>query len=83
VRRERDAAIVEQVPDEKIAWAATAGATNAGAVYVEAVDDARTRVRLTLDFEPEGPVERVGDTFDLIERRRPARRARTTRRRAS
>ena len=69
VRREWDAAIVEQVPDEKIAWAATAGATNTGAVHVEAVGDTRTRVRLTIDFEPEGLVERVGDTLDLIERR--------------
>ena len=33
VRREWDAAILEQVPDQKIAWAATEGATNAGAVY--------------------------------------------------
>jgi uncharacterized membrane protein len=32
VRREWEASILEQVPDEKIAWAATTGATNAGAV---------------------------------------------------
>ena len=37
VRREWDAAIVEQVPDEKVAWAATTGATNAGAVFFDAV----------------------------------------------
>ena len=35
VRREWDAAIVEQVPDEKVAWAATTGATNAGAVFFD------------------------------------------------
>src|SRR5215212_5315623 len=33
VRREWDAAILEQLPDEKVAWAATSGATNAGAVF--------------------------------------------------
>ena len=33
VRREWHADILEQRPDEKIAWAATEGATNAGAVY--------------------------------------------------
>ena len=32
VRREWDATVLEQVPDQKIAWAATSGATNAGAV---------------------------------------------------
>ena len=69
VRREWDAAILEQVPDQKIAWAATTGATNAGAVYFEAVSVSRTRVRLTLDYEPEGLVERVGDLLDLMERR--------------
>ena len=37
VRREWDAAIVEQVPDEKVAWAATTGATNAGAVFFDSV----------------------------------------------
>jgi uncharacterized membrane protein len=68
VQREWDAAIVEQVPDEKVAWAATTGATNAGAVYFTAVGHDRTRVRLTLEFEPEGLVERIGDVFDLVDR---------------
>ncbi len=68
VRREWDAAIVEQVPDEKVAWAATTGATNAGAVFFDSVAAARTRVRLTLDFEPEGVVERIGDVLDVVQR---------------
>src|SRR5215207_6190302 len=33
VKREWYADILEQRPDEKVAWAATEGATNAGAVY--------------------------------------------------
>ncbi len=68
VRREWDAAILEQVPDEKVAWAATTGATNAGAVYFTAVGPDRTRVRLTLDYEPEGIVERIGDILDIVDR---------------
>jgi len=68
VQREWDAAILEQVPDEKVAWAATTGATNAGAVYFTAVGDGRTQVRLTLEFEPEGVVERIGDVFDIVDR---------------
>jgi hypothetical protein len=47
VRREWDAAIVEQVPDAKVAWAATTGATNAGAVFFDVVATDCTRVRLT------------------------------------
>jgi hypothetical protein len=68
VQREWDAAILEQVPDAKVAWAATTGATNAGAVYFTAVGDDRTQVRLTLEFEPEGVVERIGDVFDIVDR---------------
>jgi carbon monoxide dehydrogenase subunit G len=68
VRREWDAAIVEQVPDEKVAWAATTGATNAGAVFFDSVAAGCTRVRLTLDFEPEGVVERIGDVLDVVQR---------------
>jgi carbon monoxide dehydrogenase subunit G len=68
IQREWDATILEQVPDEKVAWAATTGATNAGAVYFTAVGDGRTQVRLTLEFEPEGIVERVGDVFDIVDR---------------
>ncbi len=68
VRREWDAAILEQIPDQKVAWAATTGATNAGAVFFTAVGEDRTMVRLTLDYEPEGLVERVADFFDVIDR---------------
>jgi hypothetical protein len=68
VKREWDAAILEQVPDQKVAWAATTGATNAGAVYFQSVGTDRTQVRLTLDFEPEGVVERVADVLDMVER---------------
>ena len=68
VRREWDAAILEQVPDEKVAWAATTGATNAGTVYFDEVGVDRTRVRLTLEFEPEGLVERIADVLDVVER---------------
>jgi carbon monoxide dehydrogenase subunit G len=68
VRREWDAEIVAQVPDEKVAWAATTGATNAGAVFFDEVGADRTRVRLTLEFEPEGLVERIGDVLDIVDR---------------
>jgi len=68
VRREWDAAILEQVPDRKVAWAATTGATNAGAVFFQSLGPARTLVRLTLEYEPEGLVEKVGDFLNVVER---------------
>jgi carbon monoxide dehydrogenase subunit G len=68
VRREWDAAILEQVPDSKVAWAATTGATNAGAVYFQSLGPSRTLVRLSLEYEPEGLVEKVGDFLNIVER---------------
>ena len=68
VRREWEAAILEQVPDQKISWAAKDGATNAGAVRFEPVGATSTLVHLSLEYEPEGLVEQVGDKLGLVER---------------
>jgi hypothetical protein len=68
VKREWDATILEQRPDEKIAWAATEGATNAGAVYFSAAGEGRTLVRLELEYEPEGLVEKAGDALNIVDR---------------
>ncbi|HEX9992677.1 MAG TPA: SRPBCC family protein [Acidimicrobiales bacterium] len=72
VRREWEAVILEQVPDQKVAWAATEGATNAGAVWFESLGTDRTLVRLSLEYEPEGLVEKVGDFLNVVQRRAEA-----------
>jgi uncharacterized membrane protein len=69
VCRQWQAKILEQVPDQKIAWAATEGATNAGAVTFEDVGGGQTRVNLTLEYEPEGLIENVGDKLNIVENR--------------
>jgi uncharacterized protein YndB with AHSA1/START domain len=69
VRRQWDATILEQVPDEKIAWAATEGATNAGAVYFSPVGVDQTSVTLSLEYEPEGVVETVADKLNIVGKR--------------
>jgi len=68
VKREWDAQILEQVPDTKVAWAAVGGATNAGAVTFTAMGASSTLVRLSLDFEPEGLVEKAGDALNIVGR---------------
>lgn len=68
VRRQWIAKILEQVPDQKVAWAAVEGATNAGEVtFTEAGRD-QAEVHLTLEYEPEGFVEGVGDRLGIVER---------------
>jgi hemerythrin superfamily protein/carbon monoxide dehydrogenase subunit G len=72
VKREWDAAVLEQVPDRKVAWAAIGGATNAGAVYFTPVGENATSVTLHLEYEPEGLVEKAGDALSIVKRRAEA-----------
>jgi ribosome-associated toxin RatA of RatAB toxin-antitoxin module len=67
VRRQWTARVLEQVPDRKVAWAATEGATNAGAVTFDDVGGGQTSVHLTLEYEPEGLLEKVGDKLNIVE----------------
>jgi uncharacterized membrane protein len=64
--KEWDAEIVEQVPDKVIAWRSTTGAPNAGTVRFEPLNKDRTRIRLTMDYEPEGFVEKAGDAVGVV-----------------
>ena len=66
VRREWDAEITEQHPDERVAWRATDGADNAGAVTFHHLDEGTTKVMLQLDFDPEGFVEQAGDKLGIV-----------------
>ena len=66
VKRQWEARVLEQVPDQKVAWAATEGATNAGSVTFTDLGG-RTRVHLFLEYEPEGLVEKVGDKLNVVE----------------
>ena len=68
-REEWDAEILEQVPDQRIAWRSTSGARNAGVVSFQPVGRNRTRVDLRLTYEPEGVTEKVGDFIGVVSRR--------------
>lgn len=68
VRRQWQARILEQVPDRKVAWAATEGATNAGSVSFEDLGGGQTSVQLSLEYEPEGIVEKVGDKLNIVDK---------------
>lgn len=69
VRREWDAEITEQRPDERIAWRSLDGTGNAGVVTFHRIDDGTCRVLLDLDVEPEGIVEQAGDKLGFVSRR--------------
>jgi uncharacterized membrane protein len=67
--KEWDAEIIEQHPDESVAWQSTSGARNAGAVTFHRLDDDHTRVTLQMDVEPEGIVETAGEALGFLDRR--------------
>ena len=58
VKREFDAEITEQLPDERVAWRSTGGTQQAGVVTFHRLDEGHTRVTLQMEFEPHGVVDR-------------------------
>lgn len=68
VRRQWQARILEQIPDQKVSWAATEGATNAGSVWFEDLGGGQTSVQLSLEYEPEGIVEKAGDKLNIVDK---------------
>jgi len=61
-----DAEIVEQIPDQRIAWRSTSGVKNSGVVTFHKISDSKTRVMLQMDYTPQGFNEKVGDVLGLV-----------------
>jgi uncharacterized membrane protein len=68
VKREFDAKITEQLPDERVAWTSVEGSKQAGVVTFHRLDANTTRVTCQMDFEPEGVVEQAGDKLGFLDR---------------
>jgi uncharacterized membrane protein len=66
---EWEAEIIDQVPDQSIAWRHTRGAVNQGVVTFTPLDGDRCRVTLALEYEPHGLVEKTGDLLGIVSRR--------------
>lgn len=66
-RKEWTAEITDQTPDLRIAWKSVDGAENAGAVLFQALGEDRTRVKLRIDADPEGPIETVGANVGVLQ----------------
>ncbi|MGW0701610.1 SRPBCC family protein [Streptomyces sp. NPDC002867] len=70
VRREFDTEIIDQLPDERIAWRTISGdSKQKGMVSFQRLDDTHTRVELVMDVEPGGMVEKAADMTGMIDRR--------------
>ena len=62
------AEIVEQVPDQRIAWRSTSGALNAGIATFQPTAGNATRGTLRIEAEPDGPIETAGDFLGFLGR---------------
>lgn len=68
VEREFDAEIIEQHPDERVAWKSTDGTTHAGVVTFHRLSDRQTRVTVQVEWQPEGIKEKAGSVIGADDR---------------
>ncbi|WP_406211435.1 SRPBCC family protein [Kitasatospora sp. NBC_01560] len=67
--REFDTEIVERVPDERVAWRTSSdNVKHSGTVALEPIDASRTRVTMTMDFQPTGLAEKAADKLGVLDR---------------
>ncbi|SEG42442.1 Polyketide cyclase / dehydrase and lipid transport [Actinacidiphila yanglinensis] len=69
VTREFDAEVVEQRPDERIAWRSLDSPTHSGEVRFHPRGEGETRVTLRLEFSPAGLVDWAGASSGVLRRR--------------
>jgi len=68
VQREFDTTIVDQVPDDHVAWASVDERVHAGRVSFTPLAEDRTLVSVEMEWEPETLLERAGATLQLDDR---------------
>ena len=68
-KREWDADITEQHPDQRVAWKAKGEEGPNGVVMFQKLDDAHTKVKLRMAYEPEGMKQAIGSAFGIDSRR--------------
>jgi len=69
IKREWDAEITEQVPDQTIAWRSIGDVRNDGRISFQPVGGERTRVTVRFDYDPHGFVEKAGDQLHVVDQR--------------
>jgi len=68
-RREFDAEIVEQRPDERVVWHTVRGAPHNGVVFFRRLDDNTTRIDVRMEYEARSVTEKAGSMLGLIANR--------------
>jgi uncharacterized membrane protein len=66
---EWDAEILEQIPEQKVAWKVISGKLHEGTVFFDKAPDGKTIVRVDIAFEPEGMMEKAGSALGIVDAR--------------
>jgi uncharacterized membrane protein len=67
VEREFDTEIVDQQPDQRIAWRSVGGKVHAGIVSFASLDPGNTRVSVHFEWAPENFTEKAGAALKIDE----------------
>jgi uncharacterized membrane protein len=68
-RKEWNARITDQIPDQRITWRSEGGEFTAGTVSFNPLGSGQTRVMVQFDYEPQGIIEKLGDMLGIVSRR--------------
>jgi uncharacterized protein (TIGR02271 family) len=63
--KEWEAEITNQIPDERVAWESVDGSPNSGTVIFQSISPDRTKITATIEYEPEGILEKTGDALGI------------------
>jgi uncharacterized protein (TIGR02271 family) len=63
--KEWEAEITNQVPDQRVAWESVDGSPNSGTVIFQSISPDRTKITATVEYEPEGLLEKTGDALGI------------------
>jgi uncharacterized membrane protein len=66
---EWDAAITEETADQRLAWTSQGGDIKGWVVTFHRLSDARTKVMLQLELEPQGLSDNVGEALGMVSSR--------------
>jgi uncharacterized membrane protein len=66
---ELDAKILDQHPVRQVSWISEDGKKTRGTVSFESLSDSKTRIRLSMSYQAEGPAELLGSAAGLDSRR--------------
>ena len=67
--KEWDAEITEQTADQRLAWTSRGGAIKGWVATFHQLSDARSKVILQLEYDPQGYAENVGDASGVVSSR--------------